>query len=117
MSEAEMTSNSYLFPAVFGTESPTVLPGFAAPMVAPSAGRYWRTLKHLRFSQFVYLALHRTLGKNDISHWPMVAVRVRGQGGLRHMAEWQPELARQIIRAGDLRFLETPPETTENMPW
>jgi uncharacterized heparinase superfamily protein len=117
MPDAEMTSNSYLFPAVTPAEPPTVLPDFAAPLVAPSIGRYWRTLRYLRFSQIVYLALHRTLRKNEINRWPAVPVRIRAQGGLRHMAEWQPELARQVIRAGGLRFVESGAEGTDNAPW
>jgi uncharacterized heparinase superfamily protein len=117
MREVAMTSNSYLFPAVFPAAGRTVLPGFAAPAVAPSLGRYWRTLKHLRLSQFVYLALHRTLGKNDISRWPGVPVGLRARGVLRHMAEWQPELARQVIQAGDVRFVGPSAQTTQETPW
>jgi len=57
------------------------------------------------------------MGKNDIKQWPWVAVGVRAQGGLRHMAEWQPELARQVLRAGDVRFVKPSAQLEEGTPW
>jgi uncharacterized heparinase superfamily protein len=33
------------------------------------------------------------------------------------MAEWQPELARQVIKAGDVRFVEPSAQAIENTPW
>jgi uncharacterized heparinase superfamily protein len=117
MREAAITSNSYLFPAVSPATATTVLPGFAAPMVRRSVGRYWRTLRHLRLSQLVFLGLHRILKNNDISRWPEASVGLGTPGGLRHMAEWQPELARQVIKAGDVRFVGTSTQVVEEELW
>src|SRR5262245_9749726 len=61
-----MKSNQYLFPAVLPVVETGALPSFAALAAPSSTGRYWRTLRHLRLSQLLYLGLHRTLGRNDI---------------------------------------------------
>jgi uncharacterized heparinase superfamily protein len=111
------TANSYLFTAGPPATTTTSLPYFASMMVLPSAGRYWRTLKHLRASQLFYLLRHRVLGRNDISQWPEAYVTVRAHDGLPKVREWQPGLARQIIRAGDVRFGERARRDWERIPW
>jgi uncharacterized heparinase superfamily protein len=115
--EAVRTSNSYLFaPALRGADA-TPLPDFAGDMASPSVGRYWRTLKHLRSSQLFYLVRNRILNRNEISRWPEAHVTLRSCQRPLKMAEWEPLLARQIIQAGDVRFLEPPIQTPEQAPW
>jgi uncharacterized heparinase superfamily protein len=115
--EGVRTSNSYLFaPALRGADA-TPLPDFAANPTSPSAGRYWRTLKHLRSSQLFYLMRHRILNRNELSRWPEVYVTLRALPSQLKMAEWQPVLARQIIQSGDVRFLEPGIQGPGQAPW
>ena len=116
MHETAMTSNQYLFPAVPPVAEAAALPSFATPAVPSSTGRYWRTLRHLRLSQLLYLGLHRTLGTNDIRRWPEASTGIKAHGGLRHMAEWQPELAREVILAGNLQFVDPLP-ADDDVSW
>jgi uncharacterized heparinase superfamily protein len=111
------TSNSYLFgPALPGPDASPV-PYFASSMAHPSAGRYWRTLKHLRASQIFFLARHRVFGRNDITRWPQANVALKVHDRPPKMAEWQPVLARRIIRLGNVRFLEKTIQDSERSPW
>jgi uncharacterized heparinase superfamily protein len=115
--EEVRTSNSYLFaPAHRGADA-TPLPDFATNTASPSAGRYWRTLKHLRSSQLFYLVRHRILNRNELSRWPEAYVTLRALPSQLKMAEWQPVLARQIIQAGDVRYLEPAIQGLEQAPW
>ena len=116
MHQTAMTSNQYLFPAVPAVAETAALPSFAAPAVPSSTGRYWRTLRHLRLSQLLYLGLHRTLGTNDIRRWPEASTGIKAHGGLRHMAEWQPELAREVILAGNVQFVDPFP-ADDDVSW
>src|ERR1700733_2663608 len=115
--EAVRTGNSYLFaPALRGADA-TSLPDFAANTASPSARRYWRTLKHLRPSQLFYLVRHRIFNRNELSRWPDVYVALRACQRPLKLAEWQPTLARQIIRAGDVQFIESVIQSPEQAPW
>jgi uncharacterized heparinase superfamily protein len=115
--EAVRTSNSYLFaPTLHGADA-TSLPDFAANTVSPSARRYWRTLKHLRPSQLFYLVRHRMLNRNELSRWPDAYVVLRARQRPLKLAEWRPTLARQIIRAGDVQFIESAIQSPEQAPW
>jgi len=115
--EAVRTSNSYLFaPALYGADA-TSLPDFAANTAAPSAGRYWRTLKHLRPSQLFYLVRHRILNRTEVSRWADANVALRAHQRPPKFAEWQPTLARQIIRAGNVQFIESAIQSPEQAPW
>ena len=115
--EPVRTSNSYLFAPVLRGADAIPLPDFASNMVSPSAGRYWRTLKHLRASQLFYLVQHRILGRNELTHWRDACVRLRVSQCPPKIAEWEPVLARQIIRRGDVRFLEPAISAPEQSPW
>jgi len=111
------TSNTYLFAPVLHGEDVTPLPGFASSIAPPSAGRYWRTLKHLRTSQLFYLVWHRTLSRNELSRWPNAYVNLKVDHCPPKVAEWDPALARQIIRAGDVRFVEPSMKDSYQAPW
>lgn len=115
--EEVRSSNSYLFaPAQRGADA-TPLPDFAVSTASPSAGRYWRTLKHLRSSQLFYLVRHRILNRNELSRWPEARVTLRACPRQLKIAEWQPVLGRLIIQTGDVRFLEPPMQGPEQAPW
>ena len=111
------TSNSYLFAPVLRGADAIPLPDFASSMASPSAGRYWRTLRHLRASQLFYLVRHRMLSRNELTRWPNAYVTLRVSQCPPKMAEWEPILARQIIRAGDVQFLEPRIQDSEQSPW
>ena len=111
------TSNTYLFAPALRGEDVTPLPVFASSIAPPSAGRYWRTLKHLRTSQLFYLVWHRRLSRNDLSRWPNAYVNLKVCHCPPKMAEWEPTVARQIIQAGDVRFVEPSMEDSYQAPW
>jgi uncharacterized heparinase superfamily protein len=117
IAEEVRTSNSYLFAPTLRGADATPLPDFAANPTSPSAGRYWRTLKHLRASQLFYLVRHRILNRNKLTRWPEAYVTVKPLPRQLKVAEWQPVLARQIIQAGDVRFLEPATQGLEQTPW
>lgn len=117
ISESIKTANSYLFvPRLRGADV-TSLPDFSSPPAPPSAGRYWRTLKHLRASQLYYLVRHRLLGRNQLNHWPETRVSLKGCQMPSTMAEWEPALARRIIQAGDVQFGEPAIPNSMQAPW
>ena len=111
------TSNTYLFAPVLRGENVTPLPGFASSIEPPSVGTYWRTLKHLRTSQLFYLVWHRLLGRNELSRWPNAYANLKVCHCPPRIAEWEPELARQIIQAGDVRFVDPSIEESCQAPW
>jgi uncharacterized heparinase superfamily protein len=117
MRDAEITGNIYLFPPVSSSAGTAAVPAFAAPAVQPSIGRYWRTLRHLRLSQLVFLGLHRILGNNDLNRWRDAPVTLRAPGELRQMPEWQPELARLVIKTGNIKFHEALTPALKDEPW
>lgn len=111
------TSNSYLFvPRLRGADS-TPLPDFTSPVPPPSAGRYWRTLKHLRASQLYYLVRHRFLSRNELSRWSEARGRLRTRQVPSTMVVWEPALARQIIQANDLQFVEPANAKSKQASW
>jgi uncharacterized heparinase superfamily protein len=117
INETITTSNGYLFaPVLYGADAAS-LPAFASPIAAPSVGKYWRTLKHLRASQLYYLVTHRLWGRNELNHWPEASVRLRVCQMPSTVGEWEPALARRIIRAEDVRFVELAISTVMQASW
>jgi uncharacterized heparinase superfamily protein len=110
-------SNEYLFTAMPNGPSVEMLPGFSSSINLPSIGRYWRTLKYLRSSQIFYLVRHRVFKQNDIRQWPEARAKMLSHAGLPWVAQWQPELARQIIEAGDIQFLAKPSRNVGTTTW
>jgi uncharacterized heparinase superfamily protein len=115
--ESIKTSNSYLFVPMLRGADATTLPDFASSIAPPSAGRYWRTLKHLRASQLYYLVRHRLLDRNELSRWPEARVSLRACPMPLTTAEWQPALARRIIQADDVQFIEPAIPGSMQAPW
>jgi uncharacterized heparinase superfamily protein len=83
----------------------------------PTAATYWRTLRHLRWSQLGYLALGRVLPH---SHSP---ARIKGPVTLREMSgRWrfldrQPETSRQMIATREFTFLNQTVAGNGSIPW
>ncbi len=84
---------------------------------APTAATYWRTLRHLRWSQLAYLALRRVLPR---SHSP---ARIKDPVGLREVpCTWpildgQPETSRKIIAGREFTFLNQTVAGNGSIPW
>lgn len=79
----------------------------------PSLGTYWRTLRHLRWSQLGYLARRRVLGRNNLARWSVVPVQLRRLSIYPTFPEWQPDAARRLIEAGEISFLKQTSATTQ----
>jgi uncharacterized heparinase superfamily protein len=91
----------------------------------PNLGLYWRTVRHLRWSQIGYLAARRLLRPQFFNRQSAISnrqydratsVRLRRLPELR-FPEWQPELARQMIESGEFRFLNLSVPTHGRIPW
>lgn len=111
------TSNIYLFAPVLRGEDVTSVPEFASGIASPSVGRYWRTLKHLHISQLFYLVWHRMLSRNELSRWPNAYVNLKVCTCPPRISEWEPELARRIIQAGNVRFVEPSMKDSHQASW
>jgi uncharacterized heparinase superfamily protein len=109
--------HKYLFSVTSSGLSVESLPSFSSAMPLPSAGKYWRTLSHLRASQIFYLLRNRMFNQNNIQRWPHARVAIRRYDGLPQVAQWCPELARQIINAGRVQFLAEPSQNVEAASW
>ena len=89
----------------------------ATDLTAPTAATYWRTLRHLRWSQLGYLALRRAVPR---SHSP---VTIDAPAGLHRIPRpwpfiaWQPEVSRQMIRAREFTFLNRTVQCNGSIPW
>ncbi len=101
------------------------LPEFAAG-VAPSLGLYWRTVRHLRWSQIGYLAAKRLLRPQFFNRRSAISnrqydratsVRLKKLPQQLRFPEWQPELARQMIESSEFRFLNLSVPTRGRIPW
>ena len=86
-------------------------------MRAPTAATYWRTLRHLRWSQLGYLALRRVLPR---SHSP---AKIKGPVSLREVLgrgrfiDWQPEASRKMVAAREFTFLNQTVASKGAIPW
>jgi uncharacterized heparinase superfamily protein len=84
---------------------------------APTAATYWRTLRHLRWSQLGYLALRRVLPRLNS------AAKMKGPVGLREVSgrwrfiDWQPEISRKMIAAREFTFLNQTVASHDAIPW
>jgi uncharacterized heparinase superfamily protein len=89
----------------------------SAGLRAPTAATYWRTLRHLRWSQLGYLALRRVLPRSNSP------TRIKGPVGLHRIPgpwpfmEWQPETSRKMIAAREFTFLNRTVECHCSIPW
>jgi uncharacterized heparinase superfamily protein len=84
---------------------------------APTAATYWRTIRHLRWSQLGYLALRRVL---PCSSSP---AKMKTPMGLRNVPDpwpfmnWQPETSRKMIASREFTFLNRTVACHGSLPW
>src|SRR5271169_6541954 len=89
----------------------------AAGLKAPTAATYWRTLRHLRWSQLGYLALRRVLPR------AMSPAKLEGSIGLRDLPgawpflDWQPEASRKTLATREFTFLNRTVACNGSIPW
>jgi len=86
-------------------------------LTSPSAATYWRTLRHLRWSQLGYLALRRVLPQ---SHSPVkinAPVSIREVPGRWPFIDWQPETSRKMLAAREFTFLNRKVRSNGSIPW
>ncbi|HUY13332.1 MAG TPA: heparinase II/III family protein [Terriglobia bacterium] len=91
-------------------------------------GRYWRTARHLRLPQASHWMLRRVMsparqavaagryfpsGRNVQTAW----VALRPSLGIPNFPEWQPELARRMIRHRRFQFLNRNFDAAKMIPW
>ncbi len=86
-------------------------------MTPPSLGRYWRTLRHLRWSQLGYLVERRLFWRAHPRWGAGSQVRLRSLPRTPVFPEWQPTLARRMIAAGDFCFLNVTNPPLGRIPW
>jgi len=92
------------------------LPG-SAGLRAPTAATYWRTLRHLRWSQLGYLALRRVLPRSHTPAALNAPVRRRDVAGPWPFLDWQPEAARQMLATREFTFLNRTVARNGAIPW
>ena len=89
----------------------------SADLSTPGARTYWRTLRHLRWSQLGYLALRRVLPRSASPARVKAPVGLRRIPGSWPFMEWQPETTRKLIAAREFTFLNRTVECHSSIPW
>ena len=90
----------------------------AARLKTPTAATYWRTLRHLRWSQLGYLALRRALPRSTspIEYLRGLIITTNRPGPLPFM-EWQPEASRKMLATREFTFLNRTVACNGSIPW
>jgi uncharacterized heparinase superfamily protein len=88
-----------------------------AGLRASTAATYWRTLRHLRWSQLGYLALRRVLPRSPSPAKMKGPVHLRGVSGQLRFLDWQPETSRKMIAAREFTFLNQSVASNGSIPW
>ena len=89
----------------------------SAGLRAPTAGTYWRTLRHLRWSQIGYLALRRALPHSNSPARIKAPVGVRDLPGRWRFLDWQPEASRKMLATREFTFLNQTVAGNGSIPW
>ena len=89
----------------------------SAGLRAPTAATYWRTLRHLRWSQLGYLALRRVLPRSNSPAKIKAPVGLRDVSGRWRFIDWQPETSRKMIAAREFTFLNQTVAGSGPIPW
>jgi uncharacterized heparinase superfamily protein len=84
---------------------------------APTAATYWRTLRHLRWSQLGHLALRRVLPRSQSLAEVHGLVRLRQVPGPWPFMQWQPEASRQMLNTREFTFLNRTAASNGAIPW
>ena len=89
----------------------------AAGMSAPTPATYWRTLRHLRWSQLGHLALRRGLPHAHSPAKIKAPVGLRDLSGRLRFMDWQPEASRKMVAALEFTFLNQTFDASGSLPW
>ena len=90
---------------------------FSASLIAPTAATYWRTLRHLRWSQLGYLALRRVLPRSTSPVEVASPVRLHKLPAPWPFMEWQPEAFRELLTTRRFTFLNRTVACNGSIPW
>ena len=80
-------------------------------------GTYFRTLRHLRWSQLGYLAMRRVLPRRNSPAKMNAPVRLTRIAGPWPFVAWQPEVARKMIATRAFTFLNRTVQSNGSIPW
>ncbi len=90
---------------------------YSGGLKRPTPGTYWRTLRHLRWSQLGYLAWRRALPrKNSIANVKST-VSLREVPAPSAFMEWQPEASRRMLTTREFTFLSRRVACNGTIPW
>jgi uncharacterized heparinase superfamily protein len=89
----------------------------AADMPAPTAATYWRTLRHLRWSQLYYLALRRVLPRSHAPSPPASPLALRDFPGPWLTRDDHPTISRKILATREFTFLNRTVQCNGSIPW
>lgn len=90
---------------------------FGTRLVAPTAATYWRTLRHLRWSQVGYLALRRVIPRSTSPAVLRSPVSLHPLPASWPFLEWQPEASRKMLTTLEFTFLNKTVDGNGFMPW
>ena len=86
-------------------------------MRAPTPATYWRTLRHLRWSQLGYLVMRRILPRASLPAKIKGPVGLRAVTGPWRFLEWQPQASRRMIATRVFTFLNRTVPSHDAIPW
>lgn len=87
-------------------------------MTPPTVGTYWRTLRHLRWSQLGYLARRRLFRRIQLQRrWGRAEVHLRVLPRHPGFPEWQPNSVRQMIERSEFCLLNETHSWLGGIPW
>jgi uncharacterized heparinase superfamily protein len=89
----------------------------AVGLKSPTVATYWRTLRHLRWSQLGYLALRRVLPRSTSPAEVKSPISLRELPAPCRFMEWQPEASRKMLTTREFTFLSKTIECGGSIPW
>ena len=89
----------------------------AARLKTPTAATYWRTLRHLGWSQLGCLALRRVLPRSTSPIEVSSPVRLHKLPEPLPFMEWQPEASRKMLTTREFTFLNRSVACSGSIPW
>src|ERR1039458_8696455 len=89
----------------------------AVGLKSPTVATYWRTLRHLRWSQLGYLALRRVLPRSTSPAEVKSPISLRELPAPWPFMEWQPQASRKMLTTREFTFLSKTIECGGSIPW
>lgn len=94
------------------------LPEFAPELKPPSVATYWRTVRHLGWSQIVWLGRQRLRRRVPMKLGPMLGpVRLIDLREASPFPEWRRAKARRMIETGEFNLLNVTSGDAKGIPW